>query len=319
MSMSVDKIENRRDYDLSQFSYFKTGGTCEICFFPKTADEIKEVIFYIKKTNKSFKIIGATSNVLFLDDHAVEVLVSLKNFNDFHYESHLNIITAGAGYRLPGLVRKALKLGLAGFEGLEGVPGTVGGGLYQNAEAFGNSMSDYLLDVTVIDMVGEIKVYHKSELDFSFRHSLFMEKNLGVILSARFSPNMGKKQEETKDRIDVLNANRRRNQESEFPNLGSIFSTKDIYLDIAKHHFFYQKLVSLCRRYYRFSNPDNNRLLNQITCLWFGLKFDPKPFSDKTLNCFINAPGVRTDLVLSYIEQMKVLTNNEIEVEVEII
>jgi UDP-N-acetylmuramate dehydrogenase len=317
--VDISGIDHRIDYDLAKFSYFKTGGKSDFCFFPKDVKEFKVLIDFCLKSEKSWKTIGATSNLMFLKGHAPEILISLKNFNSYCYDVNLNIITVDAGYRLPSLSRKTAKIGLSGFEGLEGIPGTVGGAIYQNAEAFGDAISDYLLDVTVLSLNGQIIVYKKLDLNYSYRHSAFKDKDLGVILSARFSPNISLSKDHIKSRIDSLNWNRRNYQEAKFPNLGSIFATKDIYMDMARFDYIYWKLLLLARWYLSWTKPQDNKLINAITCLRFGIKFKPQPFSDKTMNCFINAPGVSTNLIIKYIEKMKTLTHNEVKIEIEII
>ncbi|MFP4357929.1 MAG: UDP-N-acetylmuramate dehydrogenase [Puniceicoccaceae bacterium] len=78
-------------------------------------------------------------------------------------------IAAGAGCALPALARSAAKQGLAGFEFLEGIPGTVGGGLRMNAGAMGGWIGDRAVRVEALDPGGKLVCFDRSDLSFGYR------------------------------------------------------------------------------------------------------------------------------------------------------
>ena len=78
-------------------------------------------------------------------------------------------ISAGAGCSLAGLARFAAKRGLAGFEFLEGIPGTVGGGLRMNAGAMGGWIGDRTVGVEALDPTGKPVRFDRSDLSFGYR------------------------------------------------------------------------------------------------------------------------------------------------------
>ena len=131
---------------LKTFSYFKTGGLVKLIVYPKTEDEVCLFIKFCFEMNIDYKTIGDTSNLLFLDDKIYGLFLSLKNFNSI--EKKDNSILAFAGASLPGLSRKALLWELSGFEGLEGIPGSIGGAIIMNAGAYGDEIKDHLIKVS---------------------------------------------------------------------------------------------------------------------------------------------------------------------------
>ncbi len=74
-----------------------------------------------------------------------------------------------AGVSLPSLARWAASHGLSGFEFMEGIPGTVGGGLRMNAGSMGGWMQDVVERVEGIDSRGRLISFAADELDFGYR------------------------------------------------------------------------------------------------------------------------------------------------------
>ena len=121
---------------------------------------------------------------------------------------------------MKALSRFALKSYLKGFEFLDGIPGTVGGGIFMNAGAYGPVISDVLESVRAI-RDGKIVSYTKEQLDFSQRHSSF-QTNGEIIVGATFIGEEGD-QKEIEAVINDLNGRRREKQPLEYPSCGSVF------------------------------------------------------------------------------------------------
>ena len=270
---------------------------------PKTNEELINVVKEIHRYNISFKMIGATSNIFFLDDEVYNVFICTRDIDFILIDDTSESVTVSAGLMLPKFAKKISSLGFSGFEGLIGIPGTIGGAIYMNAGAYGNSISDLIRDVTIITVDGDIKTILRDEMVFSFRKSPFQNIINGVIIEASFELNRACKAD-VKSNIDKNIRNRMKFQESSLPNLGSIFSTYDIYNDIAKNNHAYRFLLFVVRKIYRIAKHDNNVLLNYVTALFFRWNFSSKPYSDKTLNCLVNR-GADTNELLSYIKKLK--------------
>jgi UDP-N-acetylmuramate dehydrogenase len=105
---------------------------------------------------------------------------------------------------------------------LAGIPGTIGGALIMNAGAYGGEISDYLVDVELLNN-GVIELRKKSEIGFSYRRSGFRSE---VILGAGFTLPQGNKEEIVQLRKDLL-LKRNRTQPTNMPNSGSMFKNPE--------------------------------------------------------------------------------------------
>ncbi len=120
------------------------------------------------------------------------------------------------------------KEGLTGFEFASGIPGTIGGAVRMNAGAYGGEFCNIVEKVTCINKQGIIKEYSNEELEYSYRHSRFLNTD-EIILYATLKLEKGNKQE-IKNKMDELMLARRTKQPLELPSAGSTFKRgKDFY------------------------------------------------------------------------------------------
>jgi len=82
-----------------------------------------------------------------------------------------DVITAGAAAVDLQVARAAEQQSLTGLEFLCGIPGSIGGGLFMNAGAYGREFKDAVIDARMMQRNGTIKTLSNSELGFSYRHS----------------------------------------------------------------------------------------------------------------------------------------------------
>jgi len=311
------KIEFKQNVNLSKYSNFRTGKIAEYIILPKTVEELKTLVNFLVENRINYKVIGNTTNLLFLDDVVYGVLLSLKNIKKIEIYEHKKFIKVESGVMLPRLVNILAEKGITGFEGLEGIPGTIGGAIYTNAGAYGYEISDKLIDIDVLTKKGKIKRFSKENLKFAFRHSIFKEKDIGIILNARFNIEYGNKNEINK-KIKYFSVDRRTYQEYKYSNLGSIFATKDLYSEISKHYLCYRIILYFIRKLNIILKPNDNKLVNKVTCWYFNLGFKKQPFSDKTMNCLISN-NITSNEAIEYINIIKRLTKNNVLLENEIV
>jgi UDP-N-acetylmuramate dehydrogenase len=110
---------------------------------------------------------------------------------------------------------------LAGFEFAHGIPGTVGGGVYMNAGAYGGELKDVISSVRVLDTQGNICALPVEDCEFTYRNSLF-QKDGSIILGAEFSLTMGE-ENAIREQMAMLMTKRRATQPLEYPSAGSTF------------------------------------------------------------------------------------------------
>ena len=165
-------------------------------------------------------VLGKGSNVVVADQGYRGLVIRL--IGEFLSIRHLpDRVEAGGGVGLPRLARSAVAEGRLGLEFMVGIPGTVGGGVRQNAGCHGREMVDVLEEVEVFDIpAGQSRVMTVQDLDLGYRASNVAP--FWVITTARFGfeagePSLGS------ERMREITRWRRDHQPGGTLNAGSIF------------------------------------------------------------------------------------------------
>ncbi len=207
---------------MSKHTSFKVGGVAD---FFVIANNVKELI-YILKVAKTLKIktyiLGNGTNVIVKDDGFRGIIIKL-NFKTLKIEN--DEIIAEAGVPLALLSEFAYRNEIEDYEFASGIPGTIGGAVKMNAGAYGSEIKDILISTTYLDENYNIKKIENKEHEFSYRNSIFFNKNW-IILESTFKTNKGNK-ETIKQKREEFTESRRTKQPLEMPNAGSIFKRKD--------------------------------------------------------------------------------------------
>lgn len=202
---------------LARFTTFRIGGPADYYLEPRDKMDLLRLVKYLKEINYPFFVIGNGSNVLISDEGIRGVVINLeRGFSKI--EINGNHVYAEAGVRLSKFVDKCIEASLVGAEALAGIPGTLGGAILMNAGAYGKEISDFIIDIEVIDATG-LNVLPKSKCGFAYRKSGLENK---IIIAANFQLPTGDKEKAKKRRHDLL-VKRNLSQPVEFPNAGSIF------------------------------------------------------------------------------------------------
>ena len=204
---------------------FRTGGNADLVIFPKTQDELIEACHILK--GRDYFVLGNGTNILFPDEGFRRPIICLaENFSGFKKIDD-NTFRALSGTKLVTVCNYALKNSLTGLEFAYGIPGSVGGAVYMNAGAYGGEIKDVLKSVRILKRNGEIKTLDASELDLSYRHSVFHNNN-DIILSADFELQKGD-HSEIEAKMNELMAKRKEKQPLEYPSAGSTFKRPEGY------------------------------------------------------------------------------------------
>lgn len=169
-ALAQSKIDFVQNYDVVEVSTIKFSQVIDLAIFPKNVKELKFVLKLLYKQKYRFKVVGNTSNILFVG--RVDYPVVFTNKMKDEYKVERNIITFSAGMQVSRMLEICKRNRLGGLEQLVGIPATIGGAIFNNAGAFGNSISSKLISVSafyfgkVIDIPAqEIKFfYHGSNL-----------------------------------------------------------------------------------------------------------------------------------------------------------
>lgn len=312
-------IEYEKNIELEKITYFKSGGKINILLTPQDVEKLKLIVIFLNEKILQYKIIGGTTNCIFLDQTNIDIVISLKKFKSILFDSLNNEMIVEAGVKLPTLVAQLKNKSIEGFEGLEGIPAMLGGAIYMNAGSYGYEISDNLISITIMDKYGRIFQLTKEECIFSYRKSIFHEIHKDkIIIFIKFKIRKGNKIE-IENKITFYYNHRRTTLEYKNPNVGSVFVTHDIYSEFAKKSFLYKIILFFMRTFvHRIIRAKSNFLLNIITLRFFGLNLYSDLVSKKTMNVVINN-GTGTDKIIKYIDKVNLLIGADIRREIEII
>jgi len=213
----------KKNVPLAKYTTFKIGGPAKYFCIAKNKEDLIKAVKKAKELKLSFFILGNGSNVLALDRGFDGLVIKIENCK-------LKIencnIYAEAGTKLKDLVKLSARKGLAGLEWLAGIPGTVGGAVYGNAQAFDNKMSDIVKTVEVFDVKNfKVKNFSKKQCHFSIKDSIFKKNKNLIIISAVLKLKKGNKREIQKKIKEYLKT-RKQKHPLNFPSAGSVFINK---------------------------------------------------------------------------------------------
>lgn len=183
-----DGILVKFDEKLSDYSYTKTGGIVDLMFFPHNINDLEKIVTWIRNNNKRFVVLGDMTNVAIASGNLDFVVINMSQFNIETPKWDGNrILTVSAGWKMKELAVWCIDNDIRGLAWMEGIPGTVGAGVYMNAGfLLGQDMGTYLVDVTYLDLDDmTTHILRNQDLKFRYRFSKFHEMNV-IILECRF-------------------------------------------------------------------------------------------------------------------------------------
>lgn len=219
-------IQIERDIPLSDLTTLRVGGPAAYLAKVRRAEDAMAIQQTALEYDLPLLVLGNGSNLLIGDAGFPGIVMLMKN-NDFSGVCVWgDILSAQGGASMAALAQLAAQEGMTGLECIGGIPGTVGGGIYMNAGAYGGEIGSAVESVIVLKE-GEIDSLTREEMAFSYRHSRAMEEGL-LVLGAEFRLQKGDKQEIV-DKMKELNAKRREKQPLEYPSAGSFFKRPEGY------------------------------------------------------------------------------------------
>lgn len=218
--LKMTDVKYIKDYETKKRCTLGAGGVASFAAFPRGEAELISLLSALNSGGFDFKVLGGMSNTAVNDNGYPGVLIFTDGLQDLLVNG--GVLSLGAGVRLPALYKRLTPLCITGFEELFGIPGTVGGAVYQNAGAFGKEISDLLLGVRAFDLkTFELTYLSADELDLSYRKSAFQTNTSLLILSADFSIAYAGG-DKIRERTTVCRNKRRSSQPTE-RSLGSTF------------------------------------------------------------------------------------------------
>mgnify|MGYP001184954208 CR=1 FL=1 len=287
----------KKNVELSDYSTFKIGGKARYLVKVGSKKELEEIIGKALKEKMPFFVLGGGSNTLISDKGFDGLAIIFKNEKPDILLKKEEIIEVESSALLSFLVNR-----LDSFTGLEwavGIPGTLGGAINGNAGAFGQSISDCVERVEVLDVSKgrpEKKEFEKKDCQFDYRSSVFKNNPQLIILSADLKLKKDDKQK-IKERIKE-NKEKRRAQPQGF-SLGSVF--KNYYGELDK---------TIIKKYPQLKQfQDKNGFVSAgfliEECGLKGMRIGDAEISPQHANFIINLGKAKSENVLKLISLIK--------------
>ena len=224
IDMISDKIPNlelKKDVPMSRLTSFRIGGPVDCAAFPKTEEALSALLKLCNENEITPVILGAGTNVLAPDAGMRNLAIVLKDALEGMEQISDTGICVMAGVTMSRAAVFAAGLNLGGLEFAHGIPGTVGGGVYMNAGAYGGEIKDVCTRVRIMDMAGNARWISREEAAFSYRHSA-IEDNPWIVVAAEFELTP-RPEEEVWAKMKELIGKRRASQPLDLPSAGSAF------------------------------------------------------------------------------------------------
>lgn len=207
---------------LSRFTTLGTGGPARAFARPGSVAEVEELLRFAAERGLAVATVGLGSNLLVADD-GVDALVLKLTGGLAGVSVERDGLRVGGGTANAVALHRARAAGLGGFEFACAIPGTIGGGVWMNAGAYGSDFSQVLERVLVatVDGTGWLT---PAELGLSYRHSDLRHGQVVVEAELRLTP---RAPEEIKADVRELNARRKAAQPTNRRTFGSVFKNPE--------------------------------------------------------------------------------------------
>ena len=175
-----------RNESLARYTSFQAGGCAELFYKPKDLDD---VCFFLAQLDQDIPVtwLGLGSNTLVRDGGIRGAVICTRNVLSEISQNGNSDIVAQAGVSCAKLSKFSRRKGLKGGEFFAGIPGTVGGALAMNAGAFGGETWNGVIQVELLDRLGQIHRREKEAFSIGYRHVVLPENHWFISAIFHFS------------------------------------------------------------------------------------------------------------------------------------
>jgi UDP-N-acetylmuramate dehydrogenase len=156
----------KRNEPLAPYMHLKLGGPAELLAQPRTREELSRFVQRCVQERIPLRVLGSGCNLLVRDEGVRGAVLRLSEPAFMQITVEGNRVRSGTGATVSALISQAARHGLAGFETLVGIPGSVGGALRCNAGDRYGDIGQFVRLVEVMDNSGAAQVRDRDELRF---------------------------------------------------------------------------------------------------------------------------------------------------------
>jgi UDP-N-acetylmuramate dehydrogenase len=214
------KIES--EVALGRYTTLGAGGPARAFARPTSVEEIGEALAWAHERELPVATIGLGSNLLVADE-GVDALVLKLDGDLSKAEIERDMLVAGGGAANAVCLHRTRAAGLGGFEFACAIPGSVGGGVWMNAGAYGSDWAGILRRALVVGADGA-EWLTPDQLGLSYRHSALRHGQVVARAEFLLTP---KPEDEIKQTVAELQALRKAAQPTNKRTFGSVFKNPD--------------------------------------------------------------------------------------------
>ena len=218
---NIPDLELHFEVPMSRLTSFRIGGPARAVAMPKSEQALSGLLKLCAEHGVEPVILGAGTNVLAPDAGMEKLVIVLKDALEGMERISDTGIRVMAGVTMARAAVFAAGLNLGGLEFAHGIPGTIGGGVYMNAGAYGGEIKDVCTRVRIMERNGEARWITNEEAAFSYRHSA-IEDNPWIVVAAEFQLTP-RPESEVWEKMKELIGKRRASQPLDLPSAGSAF------------------------------------------------------------------------------------------------
>ncbi len=161
--------ETQRDFPLERLTTIRIGGPADHYAEPSSEQDLVALLAWAGGQGLAIGMVGSGSNLLIADSGFRGLVLKLKG-PLAEVERIDEVVECGGGARLPSVSAKVAGWGLSGLEFGVNIPGTVGGAVRMNANAYGGELGRVLTRVRICTGSG-IREAEPADLGFRYRDS----------------------------------------------------------------------------------------------------------------------------------------------------
>lgn len=286
LRQNLEKGVVRKNYDLYPHNSYKVHSVAKVAVIVNSLETFCKTMSFCEQLGIKPIVIGNGTNIILAKPIIDGVVIIFgKKFSNIYMQG--NSVIADSGASILDVINFAKDNNLTGMEQAIGIPGTMGGAVYMNAQAFDFSI-DRVVGSVLIYIDGKIRLWSKDECGFGYRKSIFQDCG-GIILRVELCLKQSDRETISNNILKTLEI-RRSKQGVGYPNAGSVFKNGNNY--------FAGELIDKC-------GLKNYNINNAYV-------------SDKHANFIVNLGGATGDDIISLIGVIKAQVKRECGVDLEL-
>lgn len=175
-------MDIRTNIPLKNYVTMRLGGNARFMADAHTPENAAQLVRSAKQQNLPFFILGGGSNTIVRDEgfDGLVIRIRIPGFEKTHEDATSVTLRIGAGENWDSVVERTVELNLAGIAAMSAIPGTAGAAPVQNIGAYGQEVSDSLIELDAYDShTDQFATLSKEDCHFSYRDSIFRGSQMG--------------------------------------------------------------------------------------------------------------------------------------------